>query len=41
VRPELLAVYEAMGFTRGITTAYPHPEKLRRPAHLILMSRPL
>lgn len=41
VRPELLATYEGMGFTRGATTAYPYPEKLRRPAHLILMSRPL
>lgn len=41
VRPELLAVYEGMGFTRGVTAAYPYPEKLRRPAHLILMSRPL
>ena len=41
VRPELLAIYEGMGFTRGGTTAYPYPEKLRRPAHLILMSRPL
>ena len=41
VRPELLAVYEGMGFTRGVTIAYPYPEKLRRPAHLILMSRPL
>lgn len=41
VRPELLAIYEGMGFTRGGTAAYPYPEKLRRPAHLILMSRPL
>lgn len=41
VRPELLTVYGGMGFTRGGTAAYPHPERLRRPAHLILMSRPL
>jgi len=41
VRPELLAVYEGMGFTRSGTAGYPYPERLRRPAHLILMSRPL
>lgn len=41
VRPELLAIYEGMGFKRSGTMAYPYPERLRRPAHLILMSRPL
>ena len=41
VRPELLAIYEGMGFARGGTAAYPYPEKLRRRAHLILMSRKL
>jgi GNAT superfamily N-acetyltransferase len=41
VRPELLEVYGAMGFTSHGISAYPYPDKLRQPAHLILMSRPL
>lgn len=41
VRPELLEVYGGMGFTCGGITAYPYPDRLRQPAHLILMSRPL
>jgi GNAT superfamily N-acetyltransferase len=41
VRPELLEVYGAMGFTSHGVTAYPYPDRLRQPAHLILMSRPL
>jgi hypothetical protein len=38
-RPELLAYYERLGFTRNGTTPYPHPERLRAPAELILMTR--
>jgi GNAT superfamily N-acetyltransferase len=41
VRPELLSVYGALGFLSTGTSAYPYPDRLRRPAHLILMSRPL
>ena len=41
VRPELLEVYGSMGFTSTGVSAYPYPDRLRQPAHLILMSRPL
>lgn len=41
VRPELLELYGALGFTSAGASAYPHPDRLRQPAHLILMTRPL
>src|SRR5262245_51807031 len=38
-RPELLTWYERLGFTRNGTMRYPHPERLRVPAELVLMTR--
>jgi GNAT superfamily N-acetyltransferase len=40
-RPELLTYYERLGFSRNGTEPYPHPERLRVPAELILMTRPI
>src|SRR5262245_10326345 len=37
--PELLDYYERQGFTRTGTAPYPHPERLRIPAELVLMTR--
>jgi ribosomal protein S18 acetylase RimI-like enzyme len=41
LRLELSAFYEALGFTPSGTEPFPQPGKLRRDAHLILMSKPL
>ena len=40
-RPELLTYYERLGFSKNGTAPYPHPDRLRVPAELILMTRPI
>ena len=40
-RPELLTYYERLGFTRAGTAPYPHPERLRADAELVLMTKPI
>jgi GNAT superfamily N-acetyltransferase len=40
-RPELLPYYERLGFTRTGTAPYPHPERLRVDAELVLMTKPI
>ena len=41
LRPELVAYYERLGFARTGVEPYPRPDRLRFPAELILMSKPL
>ena len=42
LREELPAFYERFGFAlTGVTAPFPDPHKLRRDAHLVIMSKPL
>ena len=41
VRAELPAFYEKLGFKAVATAPFPKPHKLKRPAHMVLMSKPL
>jgi GNAT superfamily N-acetyltransferase len=41
LRDELPAFYEAMGFASGETAPFPNTGKLRRDAHLVIMSKAL
>jgi GNAT superfamily N-acetyltransferase len=41
LRPQLLPFYAKLGFVAGGTAPFPDPKKLRRPAQLIVMSRPI
>jgi GNAT superfamily N-acetyltransferase len=41
LREELPAFYEKMGFRPVATAPFPHPPKLKRAAHMILMTKPL
>ncbi len=41
LRPELLPIYTALGYAPFDTAPFPDLFKLRRPAHLVLMTKPL
>ncbi len=41
LRQELPAFYEALGFVPAGTAPFPDPSKLTRPAHLVMMTKPL
>ncbi len=41
LRQELPAFYAKLGFTPVATAPFPHPNKLKRDAHLVLMTKPL
>ena len=41
LREELPVFYEAMGFAPGETAPFPNTAKLKRDAHLVIMSKPL
>jgi GNAT superfamily N-acetyltransferase len=41
LRTELPPIYASLGFTPSGIEPFPEPEKLRRPAHMVRMSKPL
>lgn len=41
LRLELPGFYHALGYTPVGTAPFPEPERLRQPAHMVLMSKPL
>ena len=41
LREELFTYYERMGYNKCGTRPYPHPEKLSRPVHFVIMSKSL